>query len=208
MKNFILINLFLLTISVYAQDTSKGVKGGFNYATSDLNAPDLDIDNSYIPSFYGGFFAEFDLNKSEDKIELGLIYHRNGTDYGIDLESGIKETGIIYVNQINLPINYKKFVSENFFITGGAYLGTIIYADAQFEYDNTDFSDTIEITEDFRTFEIGLNVGAEYNFDFGGFVELKYNYGLTNVLKSDLDNFESDASFKNRFFLLGVGYRF
>ncbi|GGE34443.1 porin family protein [Psychroflexus planctonicus] len=208
MKNIFTALLIVFSTCIYAQESFSGVKGGFNYATADFSSNTVDIDNSYIASFYGGLFAEFGLKKTEDKLELGLIYHRNGTDYKVTAEGDAIEKGLVYVNQINLPLTYKKSINENLFLTGGAYLGVILYADAQYEAINSNFSETIEITDDFEMFEAGLSVGVEYNFNFGGFVELKYNYGLTNTYKDEPDTIEGEADFKNRFFLLGVGYRF
>lgn len=207
MKKLVLFAALFITSISFSQGVTYGLRGGLNLANVDFEVSgggtSIGLDTDSRTFFYLGGFAEIGLNESPHKIQTGLTYHGNGA---VLSEDGDDVT--FKISQLNVPILFKFLATEGLYLNGGAYAGAIL--DVQGELESGNMSETEDITDDFKTLDFGLSIGAEYNFNNGLFLEARYNYGLVNIL-DNVDEFDIDGvdvTFKNRFFTLGLGYRF
>lgn len=207
MKNFILIVALCATTFSFAQEVNFGVRGGLNLSNADFEVSaagtSVSLGTDARTFFYLGGFAEFGLKDSSHKFQTGLTYHGNGfmfSDEGDDIT--------FKISQLNVPVLFKYSAAEGLYLNGGGYFGAII--DVQGELQSGNMSETENITDEFKTLDLGLSLGAEYNFSSGLFIEARYNYGLVNILDTanEFDFDGVDVTLKNRLFTVGLGYKF
>lgn len=91
------------------------------------------------------------------------------------------------LDQIQVPVLAKFSVAEKFNLLAGPNLGFILDAG-----------------EGMKSFNLGLDLGASYDFTENLFVDAKYNLGLTNLI----DGGNSDFSSKISGVFVGLGYKF
>lgn len=58
--------------------------------------------------------------------------------------------------------------------------------------------------DNLKSTEFGLFLGADYNLYKGLFVDARYSFGLTNMIKNPVN----DEKLKMNFFQIGLGYKF
>lgn len=172
----------LSVVGAKAQNITFGAKAGLNFASLSLK----DDSSKTRTSLYVGGFAEKEFGQNLFG-EVGLQYVGNGGKVG---------DATTKIHQINVPVTVKYEVFQDLRLKGGLYLGYI--ASMQDKYNGT--TTTID-SDNYNAFDFGLGIGAEYLLPKNFFVELGYNLGLTDIVKGD-------GEAKNRFFQVGVGYRF
>ena len=167
-----------------AQETKFGVKAGLNMA--DWSGEDADGIDSRV-SFHVGGFAEI---KLADKFALQpeLLYSSQG---------GKADGGTYNVDYINIPVMAKFYVIEKLSIEAGPQVGFLVSAKAK-----PDSGDDIDIKDELKSTDFGINAGASYNFTENLSAGLRYNLGLSQVVDAD------GADIKNNVFSLSVGYKF
>ncbi|MGV7107296.1 porin family protein [Flavobacterium sp. U410] len=88
-------------------------------------------------------------------------------------------------NQVQIPIHAKYMVIEGLGVKAGP-----------------SFSFLTDVPDGMKSFNYGLDLGAEYNFAENFVVDAKYSIGLADL--SDIDGLE----YKLSGFFVGVGYKF
>jgi opacity protein-like surface antigen len=153
-------------------------------------------------------------------------------------------SGSMTMHQLNIPLLIRMQASDNLSIMAGPYLsyrmslgfgyndevknliegGAADEAGVDLE-DIPDIKGTAKdlLNDNLGKLDLGLTLGAEYAFDNGLFVDLRYNLGLMNHLKSDYkiviegqtvdegswkENMGVEPKMKHSTFQIGVGYRF
>lgn len=206
MKKLFLAAALAVSSLGFAQEVNFGIRGGLNLANGDFEVSgqgaSVSIDTDIRTSFYLGGFAEFGLKDSAHKLQTGLTYHGNG----LKVDDGDDVT--FKISQLNVPLLFKFNAAEGLYLNGGGYLGAIIDVQGEIEFNGS--TETQDITSDFKTLDAGLSIGAEYNFSNGLFIEARYNYGLVNILDTveELDFDGVEVTLNNRFFTVGLGYKF
>ena len=119
----------------------------------------------------------------------------------------------IALHEISAPLSVK-YSFDKFSVLGGVNFNFIMAFQTKAEMDGLDLKAMFEdyygynvdtvIKDNLATFNFGLHVGAEYAFSNGIFIDGKYNFGLSSLNK----NYNDLATAKQRFFQLGVGYKF
>ncbi|WP_136668743.1 porin family protein [Flavobacterium sp. H122] len=167
-----------------AQETKFGVKAGLNLA--DWSGDDADGIDSKV-GFHVGGFAEIKLN---DKFALQpeLLYSAQG---------GKADGGTYNVDYINIPVMAKFYATEKFSVEAGPQVGFLVSAKAK-----PDSGDDIDIKDELKSTDFGVNLGLGYNFTDNISAGLRYNLGLSQVVDAD------DVDVKNNVFSLSVGYKF
>ena len=61
---------------------------------------------------------------------------------------------------------------------------------------------------DYTNFDLGATIGIQYDFDFGLYIETRYLYGLTDILKLEYPESLIEHENKNRVFQVGIGFNF
>lgn len=94
------------------------------------------------------------------------------------------------LNSIIVPVMLKYYISDDFSLQAGPQLDFVL-------------------TEDtfYKTFGLGLGIGASYDFSEKFYVNTRYVFGLTNRIDEDY-LFGQDVSLKFNTFQIGLGYRF
>jgi opacity protein-like surface antigen len=206
MKKIILTVAVVFAIGfTHAQKTQFGAKVALNVATltGDVENP------SSLIGFQVGGFAEF---KISDKfsIQPELMYStqggkdsysETGSGYSISFESDVK------LSYLNIPLMAKYYATPKFSIEFGPQVGFLLSAKSDWSVSGTDGSESgsEDIKDSVESVDFGLNLGAGYDFTEKLSAGLRYNFGLSNIAKTeDGDNIE----IKNGVFSLSVGYKF
>lgn len=198
-KKITLILLFISAIS-FSQKINFSLKGGVNVSNTKFSVinngytSDRDFDNRI--SFYLGGGIEFPVKKEKMHLQLELLYSRDGytvvyssrQTFGLDL--------------IKIPLSLKVSLFDKLHLLGGGYVGYVInvkFADNAFKALEGD---------GYENFDYGIILGFEYQFNFGAFIEARYNYGIADISSVAYPASFIEHIYKNRIFQIGMGYRF
>jgi outer membrane protein W len=185
-----------------------GVKGGLNVTTL---SGDIEEAEAKIGGHVGGF-AEFRCNKFAIQPELLLSMQgaeSNYTNYfGGDFYSSRYEANLLY---LNVPVMAKYYILPKLSAEFGPQIGILL--DAETKYSETingdvQYSENENVRSDIKTIDVGLNLGASYNFNDHIGVGVRYTMGLTNIDDSKPAPFEPKADVKNQVFTASFAYRF
>lgn len=212
-KNTLLFSFLLIMCCslMYGQGIGYGFKIGVN--VSEINSFSFDVvniagdtptqgnssslDESRI-GFTAAFFAEFPINERLS-FQPEFVYSAQGNKF----------EGLRY-EYLQLPLTIKLDLSEKLFINVGPQVGLKISA--------------FEQSENFQSFEFAGLGGLGYQFTDNIFAEIRYTIGFTEVFEDDAavilplasqtaditpnrDNALANASGKNSYFTLSIGYR-
>jgi opacity protein-like surface antigen len=203
MKKIIFVGIAVLSFSVStAQKVNFGVKGGLNVSTLTGDVEDLDPKIG----FHLGGFAEIKLNE-KFSIQPELMFSTQGAKaeyiddfegFAVNIEENLK------INYIVLPIMAKYYVSEKFSIQAGPQIGFLISAKDEItaSFEGESQSEEIDIKDETKSIDFGLNLGFGYNFTDKLFADARYNIGLSSIPD------DSEVDVKNGVFQLSLGYRF
>lgn len=170
---FLTIALFIgMASTVNAQDNSihksnVGIKGGYNLAAVSF---DGEGETDQRHSFHVGVYSESFISESFS-IQPELMYSQQG--YEITDSNG---TFTQKLNYINLPLMFKAYPSQNFFLEAGPQIGLAV--SHKEEYDGL-FSGSQEY--DPNSFDWGLNFGGGFKTDSGISLGVRYHLGLGDL---------------------------
>lgn len=196
MKKIILSTVAILTFGfVNAQekeDMSFGVKGGLNISTI-TNVNDVGVSSSSLIGFHVGVFGEF-MVSDKFAIQPELLYSAQGIKLDID-----GDKGDLKLDYINIPVMAKYYVAEAFSLEFGPQIGFLVSAKAKSGGVSEDVKDQ------FKSTDVSLGFGANYNFAEKFMLGARYNLGLTRLQK---DLFPGESESKNSVFQISLGYKF
>lgn len=232
MKKSLLIGAIALSGALSAQ-VNFGVKAGYNLSNLSVTSPATSIQvlMGNKSGFNAGAVVEYGFGNNLS-LQGEVAYNLLGGSATIDVSklpnnvagkpiedfiSDIKDIKKVEVglslHQISVPISLK-YKFNNFAVLGGANLNFIVGSNLKAKNNGTDVKHLMEkdmdtsidtiISENLSTANLGLHIGAEYTFSNNIFLDTKYNFGLTSLNK----NFTDLANLKQRYFQLGVGYKF
>jgi hypothetical protein len=190
MKKIYLVGLLLgLVTSIEAQETSLhkshgGIKGGYNLAAVSFDGDgETDSRNGFHVGIYGESFLS-----DAFSIQPELLFSQQG--YEITNSSG-KFTQKL--NYINLPVMFKAYPSQNFFLEAGPQIGVAVTHKEV--YDGV-FSSTQEYNPD--SFDWGMNFGAGIKTDSGISLGVRYHLGLGDLY--------DEQKAQNRVWMFSLGF--
>lgn len=203
-----------------AQDgsgSSTGVKFGAKAGLNMSNFGGDFEDTKAIFGFHAGAFAEI---KISDKFSFQpeLLYSTQGAKFDssvTDLSGAFptveKENGEINLGYINIPLMAKYYATEKLFIEAGPQVGFLVSAIEDYNYSYTvngvlvdsEVLDREDVKDNYETIDYGMNLGLGYYFTENISAGVRYNFGLSNILK-DSGDFKSN----NGVFQLSIGYKF
>lgn len=175
--------VFFIISSSNAQDKkdmSFGIKAGLNIATV------TNVDNSKVlAGIQGGVFGEFMIS-DKFAIQPEVLFSAQG----------VKSEGMeLKLDYINIPVLAKYYVADSFSLELGPQVGFLVSAKAEGE----------DVKEFFKTTDVSVDFGANYDFTKNFMFGVRYNLGLLRIQES-LDPGESES--KNSVFQIAVGYKF
>ncbi|WP_379964935.1 porin family protein [Epilithonimonas sp. UC225_85] len=215
MKKLLLVGAIALCGAMNAQ-VKFGVKAGLALSSLKAEADNVSVSSDSKTSFYVGGLAEY---KITDKFALQgeLLYsplggketeEENGSlmgyDYSYKYESDYK------IGTLLVPISAKYYVTNGLAVGAGFNLGFILSAKNKYsetavvDGDIESYSEEEDIKKEVNTFNFSPFVSAEYNLNNGLFFDTRYNFGVSNMIKNQVDN----ETLKMSFFQIGLGYKF
>lgn len=190
--------LGLMTITAQAQNSTYGVKGGLNL--SNFFTENVD-DENLRTGLHFGLYSKTALVDEILYLQAELGYSGKGAK--IEGSNGEAELGLGY---LELPILASIGLGDLLFIEGGAYASYLLSANVSGETSGgSSFSDDIS-TEDFKDFDYGLAVGANFNLS-PLVVGVRYYYGLQNIIDNDFATFTGIEA-RNSTFQAYVAFEF
>lgn len=206
-KNLIYTFFTIFALSnCISQNINYGVKAGVNISRFDSS-----IYKSLIGPQLGGF-AEITFNdKLSIQPELLLSIQGSELEYTTQrnyYDPIIQKRLKISLYYLNLPITVKYNFINKFSIIAGPQIGYLAKATQknksdQFEILNS--SGVIDIKNLFETISYSVNLGLNYNITEEFFADVRYNYGLSNIIKGNNSLFGNGL--KNNVIQFSVGYR-
>ena len=205
MKKIILSSLFVLAVSfTYAQKAEFGIKGGLNVANQNYSGDGAPSPLAII-GFHVGGFADIKISE-KFSIQPELLYSTQGSKFNLLVNtngSNYDTENTFLLSYINIPVMFKYYATEKFSLEAGPQIGFMV--DSKLKTDVIGQSVTQDAKDLFESVDFGLNLGAGYDITKKISAGIRYNFGLTNVMKSESGD---NSEIKNSVFSLSVGYKF
>ncbi|MGE6396155.1 porin family protein [Chryseobacterium sp. M5] len=215
MKKLLLIaSVAVMGVAVKAQETRFGVKAGYSLSTIKVDEAQDDLEaRSTDPShtFYIGGLVE---HKFGDKfgVQGEVLYSPLGGKEDYNVSEGqlyFREKSKLTFGTLLIPVSAKYFITENMSVSLGASFGVILSAKQKTVIDaglglpglDIEGDDDVDIKNDVNTLNIAPFLGAEYMLENGLFFDARYNYGISDLSKSE-------GKVTNSFLQIGVGFKF
>lgn len=209
-----LLGLLAFSTSAIAQEVKFGPKAGINFANLSGDVED----NKMLMGFHVGAFAEIKLN-DKFAIQPEILYSAQGTK----METSETLMGVTYtaeadakLNYINVPIMAKYFITDNFAVEAGPYVGFLASANSKGSVKAAGMTEEFDedIKDELNSVDFGLGLGASFSMESGFFVGARYNLGLSTIEKDYTENVGGNqitveaADVKNGVIQVSVGYKF
>lgn len=188
MKNLTLTILVVFGMFAMHSQTYFGVKVGANYTSFRGELDSI----SYKPSFHVGGVAEIRINDSFS-FQPEILYSVQG--YQSKDDASLKSN----YNYLQVPLMLKYFVKDLVTLDAGPQIGYLITTTQTNGYEEI-IGDQKEIS---NSLDYGFNLGVSYEMDSGIFLQARYNFGLANVLKKELN-----TKAYNSVIQVSMGYKF
>lgn len=168
--NKIILTIFLTGFfysMIQAQHFNLGIKGGLNVYT--INTPN--VDNGSLASFNLGLLGHIHLDK-QFAVQPEFVYSGQGTT----APSGAK----LNLGYVNVPVLFQYMFDNGFRLQVGPQVGFLVSANSTLNGSKTD------IMKDLKSIDISLSPGIGYVHPPSGIgFDLRYNFGLSNINKTD-----------------------
>lgn len=177
---------------------------------------DVGSDPGWKPGFHLG--ASLNINNFEPVVlETGLYLSTKGacykgqtTSYGSGEEEIIDVIKYKCLSYLDVPLHFRYKVTEKFSVFAGPQLSLLLSAKSKSEKENRD-NETNNVKDEYSTIDISFDLGIAYQFDNNFSLQLGYDHGLLDIVKSGgysgYGYDEADYVVKNRVIKLSVGYR-
>ena len=190
MKKILLtVILAFAGLTSQAQDSGMkfGVKIGPNFSTLTGDAEDASV----RVGFHGGVFAEFMLTDAIG-IQPEVLFSMQGADsdyenYFGDIFEDLEGWDKIKLNYINVPVmvNYHFAGVKGLSAGIGPQVSFLMSAREEGTYYDSNSGQAVNYDEDVKDFyksiDVALCAGAQYEFSFGLIASIRGNFGLLNV---------------------------
>jgi opacity protein-like surface antigen len=216
MKKILFASALALFTAANAQ-TTFGLKGGFALSKLTSNE-DLDafegVDGGLKSKagFYVGALVEHKFN-NKFAVQGEVQYANLGGKAEVSM-SGITVTENFNLNRIVIPVSARYYATPDFAVYAGPFVsiktGTKVNIDVSGATADPQLLNEAEsfLEESFddglKSAEFGLFLGADYNVYKGLFVDARYSFGLSNMIKDPV----ADEKMRMNFFQIGIGYKF
>lgn len=179
----------LYTVNAQTQNSSTGLKGGYNLAAVSFNG---NTETGQRHGFHIGFYGESFISEAV-AIQLELLYSQQGYE--------LKDGGGTFTQKLdylNLPIMLKIYPDKHFFLEAGPQVGLAISHKEEFDSGFSLFNSSQEF--DPNNFDWGLNFGAGFKTASKVSLGVRYHLGLGSVY--------DEGSPKNRVWQFSLGFDF
>ncbi len=202
---FAVLASFGLVATAQEENIRFGAKAGVNFAS--LGGDIEDVDGK--TGFHVGAVVEIPLS---DKFAFApeLLFSTQGAKSEDSFDFGgftFTEEETTKLNYLNIPLMAKYYVAQGLSLQAGPQIGLLLSADSELEVSGGGESESeeVDIKDELKGVDFGLNFGAGYQLDMGLFFDARYNLGLSNI--NDEGEGE-DFKIKNNVIQISVGYKF
>lgn len=202
MKKIALLLLVVVTtsLSAYSQSAFQGwtVKAGVNLSKIDGSSK-MALESSYKVGFTAGFALDW---KFTDVVGMSVdvLYSRQGGKTALG-EVTVTENS----NYINLPVMANFHIVEGLVAKVGIQPSWFISADDEIK-GGGEAPQEHDLLSAYKVMDFSIPVGICYEFKHRVSIELRYHFGLTDIVK-EAPNFP-DYKARNSYASLTLGYRF
>lgn len=169
MKNFLIALLLMVMVAPAsrAQNFNLGIKGGLNLYTITTN----NVDNDQLASAHFGLLGHIHLDR-QLAIQPELVYSAQGAKS--------KSGANVKLNYINIPVLFQYMFDNGFRLQLGPQVGILTSAKSTLNGSTTDIKNNL------KSVDVSLSPGIGYVHPPSGIgFDLRYNFGLTNINKTD-----------------------
>ncbi|MEG0925292.1 porin family protein [Chryseobacterium sp.] len=220
MKKILLASAIALFAGLNAQ-TGFGVKAGYALSTLNSNENSFELDGAggslkSKSGFYIGALVEHKIN-NKFALQAEVEYANLGGKMEVSVPGlpGVKVIEKMNFNRIVIPISARYYATPELAVYGGPYVSFKANNTVKIDVSGALVTNQAALDEGERRLEnffdsslkstdFGLFLGADYKVYKGLFVDARYSFGLTNMIKNPVNN----EKLKMNFFQLGVGYKF
>lgn len=209
MRKLFLSVALLATLAVsQAQEKNESVKFG---AKAGLNLSSVSVESTFnsdinaLTGLYVGGFVSIPV-ASKFTFQPELLYSMQG------FKEYLNDRGSIYdakvkLNYISVPLVFQYQFVDKFYVEAGPQLDVLMSAKASqtvtYSSSNSTINrDNIDVKEFYKSFVIGVDLGAGYHITDNLIANVRYHFGVSN--SSDSDGVKA----KNRVVQIGLGYNF
>ncbi|WP_417619554.1 porin family protein [Oceanihabitans sediminis] len=191
-KTYLSILVILgLVFSMQAQDKSSndsnfGLKAGYNLAAVSI---DEDGETGQRHGFHVGLYGESFITNNL-ALQVEVLYSQQG--YEVEYATGTFTQKLDY---INVPLMFKVYPTNNFFLEVGPQAGLAVSHKETYEGTFVDISSDYEPNK----FDWGMNFGGGFKTDSGVSIGVRYHLGLGDVN-------EEDTKHHNRVWMFSLGF--
>jgi opacity protein-like surface antigen len=198
--------LFAATMSSASAQFKLGIKAGANFA--DLSTPDFLDDREDISAITLHWHAGLTTRQSiSDRFQLGaeLLYSIKGFQENADFNVLNEMKTTLSLHYLSLPAMVYFTPNEKISLGAGINLGYLLDAQVKMGDDKNDVSSIYD-----QEFDVGLNLGFQFNVTPSLFLDARYQWGLTAVTDltfTDENGFPiGEGALKNRVLQVSLGY--
>ena len=225
--------LFSIIISAQEADTdtdkdqkfSFGVKAGANFATITNLDEVLEGDVSGRTSFHAGGLGEYSLNENLS-LKLEVLYSELGAkleysfdNYEYDFNTnefpsrigggsyfGVNEYELAY---LSIPLLVQYYIIQYLSFVAGPQISFLLAANEKWKQTEVIGDETftnsgeVDIKDQMKSVDVGLAIGANYQFAMGLFFTIRYVLGMTDIF-----DYVNAPSSKNNVFQASAGFKF
>lgn len=195
-KTFLIVATFFGIAAASAQTDKTtfdfGVRGGVNFSNIANESSSLDSPDSRT-NFYAGLVAELPLHEVFS-LQGEVFYSGQGFERNIPV---INQKVKYKADYIQVPLLAKFYIVEGLSVAAGPQFGFKV--NEKIDYSHTSAGGEIK-TDTLKNFDFQGTAGLEYKLDNGLFIQGRYSYGFSDLVK--------DNSIHTSVFSAGLGYMF
>ncbi|MBP6023760.1 outer membrane beta-barrel protein [Ferruginibacter sp.] len=204
MKKLIFLLTAVISVSVYAQKSQVGITAGTAIANYKAKLGSISFSTKSNTGFTAGVFANIAAGNSL-VFQPALNWVQKGSKVD-ESANGYVEKSSLITSHIEMAAN-TLFSSNGFFAGGGPTLSFGISGTSKAESGGTKTSEKVKFgnsdDDDMKSFDLGANLLAGYQFKKGFLIAANYNIGLSNLAPgSDPDK----GKLKSSYFGIKLGY--
>ena len=182
-------------VAAKAQDAGAafGVKAGLNLANMKMKFGDEKETGDMKPGFHVGAYANIPIASSLS-FKPELVYSAEGAKEKED--DGTEKINLGYVN---LPL-LVQYSASGFYAETGPQVGLLLSAKSKWEYEGEEGDE--DIKDELNSTSFSWAVGAGFRSTSGFGAGVRYNLGLSNLLKDG----EDDYKWTSNVIQIGISY--
>lgn len=207
MKYTILFIALFFAGQAEAQHIRFGVKGGGDLSFFNATSPQYITVKPGFGGYAGGILEVGEFDGSRPKVQFELIASQRFVANNFKVDDKVFSKRSISLFQISAPVLFRYFIRPSFSVNAGGAINYNVYARGKttnVQTDKTTINDFVD-KKQLEEIQGSVLLGINYYYMLGFFLDVRYNYYGTPLLKNVgpynyKDNLHS--------FQIGVGYKF